>query len=172
MDDDSALLMDLLNTTPVVEGVPADRLAGDDAARAWIVEHGGRADQGAPERLRELRGLLQAVVRGERDPEALGPFLEGVVKRPAVGRDGVAWRLDVAGDRALTVRAVLAWAELAERLPGRVRPCANPECRLFLLDRSRAGTARWCSMATCGNRLKARRHQARRATGSGGSAAG
>jgi predicted RNA-binding Zn ribbon-like protein len=46
-------------------------------------------------------------------------------------------------------------------MPGRLRPCANPECRLFLLDESRSGTARWCSMATCGNRLKARRHHAR-----------
>jgi predicted RNA-binding Zn ribbon-like protein len=32
---------------------------------------------------------------------------------------------------------------------------------MFLLDASRSGTARWCSMATCGNRLKARRHHAR-----------
>ena len=32
---------------------------------------------------------------------------------------------------------------------------------MFLLDESRSGTARWCSMATCGNRLKARRHNAR-----------
>ncbi|MEV6129094.1 CGNR zinc finger domain-containing protein [Streptomyces violaceusniger] len=46
-------------------------------------------------------------------------------------------------------------------MPGRLRPCENPACRLFLLDRSRANTARWCSMKTCGNRLKARRHQAR-----------
>ena len=45
--------------------------------------------------------------------------------------------------------------------PGRLRPCANDECRLFLIDRSKAGTARWCSMAVCGNRMKARRHYER-----------
>jgi hypothetical protein len=38
------------------------------------------------------------------------------------------------------------------------------ECRLFLLDRSRANKARWCSMATRGNRLKARRHYERTRT--------
>jgi DNA-binding HxlR family transcriptional regulator len=63
--------------------------------------------------------------------------------------------------RRLAVELVLAWADVKERMPGRLRPCGNPECRLFLLDRSRATTARWCSMKTCGNRLKARRHQVR-----------
>jgi predicted RNA-binding Zn ribbon-like protein len=55
----------------------------------------------------------------------------------------------------------VAWARLREKLPGRLRPCANHECRLFLLDRSRADTARWCSMKVCGNRLKTRRHYQR-----------
>ncbi|WP_419707640.1 CGNR zinc finger domain-containing protein [Promicromonospora sp. NFX87] len=31
----------------------------------------------------------------------------------------------------------------------------------FLHDRSNANTARWCSMALCGNRFKARRHYQR-----------
>ncbi|HEY3033136.1 MAG TPA: CGNR zinc finger domain-containing protein [Streptosporangiaceae bacterium] len=26
------------------------------------------------------------------------------------------------------------------------------------MDHSKAGTAKWCSMAICGNRMKARRH--------------
>ena len=61
----------------------------------------------------------------------------------------------------LAVRAVLAWDALAKRSPGRLRPCANDECRLFLIDRSKANAARWCSMAVCGNRMKARRHYQR-----------
>ncbi|WP_141713882.1 CGNR zinc finger domain-containing protein, partial [Streptomyces sp. AVP053U2] len=73
----------------------------------------------------------------------------------------IEWHLEVPPERRLAVELVLAWADVKERMPGRLRPCGNPECRLFLLDRSRANTARWCSMKTCGNRLKARRHQAR-----------
>ncbi|GGJ34413.1 hypothetical protein GCM10010121_052110 [Streptomyces brasiliensis] len=46
-------------------------------------------------------------------------------------------------------------------VPGRLRACANPECRRFLLDRSRTNKGRWCSMAVCGNRMKARRHYER-----------
>jgi predicted RNA-binding Zn ribbon-like protein len=56
---------------------------------------------------------------------------------------------------------VLAWHELARNNPGRLRPCANDECRLFLIDHSKANAARWCSMAVCGNRMKARRHYQR-----------
>jgi predicted RNA-binding Zn ribbon-like protein len=40
----------------------------------------------------------------------------------------------------------------------RVRRCANPECGWLFLDDSRAGKRRWCSMSSCGNRAKARRH--------------
>jgi predicted RNA-binding Zn ribbon-like protein len=50
---------------------------------------------------------------------------------------------------------------LTQCRPGRLRPCANDECRLFLIDRSKSNLARWCSMAVCGNRLKARRHYER-----------
>ncbi|MEC3993203.1 CGNR zinc finger domain-containing protein [Actinacidiphila sp. DG2A-62] len=46
--------------------------------------------------------------------------------------------------------------------PGRLRPCQNAEeCTLFLIDRSKSNSARWCSMAQCGNRMKARRHYER-----------
>ncbi|MGN0119211.1 MAG: CGNR zinc finger domain-containing protein, partial [Streptomyces albidoflavus] len=53
-------------------------------------------------------------------------------------------------------------SRVTTELPGRLRPCANPRCNLFLIDHSRPGTARWCSMATCGNRMKARSHARRR----------
>ena len=87
--------------------------------------------------------------------------LAGVRKVPKPSASGIEWHLEVPPERRLAVELVLAWADVKERMPGRLRPCENPECRLFLLDRSRANSARWCSMKTCGNRLKARRHQAR-----------
>jgi predicted RNA-binding Zn ribbon-like protein len=61
---------------------------------------------------------------------------------PAITAGRVAWNLSVTPDRELAVRAVLAWDGLARTSPGRLRPCANDECQLFLIDRSRAGTAR------------------------------
>lgn len=47
----------------------------------------------------------------------------------------------------------------------RVRECAADDCARIFLDRSRPGTRRWCSMATCGNRAKARGHRSRATTG-------
>ncbi|MDN5685206.1 MAG: CGNR zinc finger domain-containing protein [Brachybacterium sp.] len=80
---------------------------------------------------------------------------------PRPSESGIEWRVDVPPERRLAVELVLAWADVKERMPGRLRPCENSECRLFVLDHSRANTARWCSMKTCGNRIKARRHLAR-----------
>jgi predicted RNA-binding Zn ribbon-like protein len=39
-----------------------------------------------------------------------------------------------------------------------IRECASQACSWLFLDRSRNRSRRWCSMETCGNRAKARRH--------------
>jgi predicted RNA-binding Zn ribbon-like protein len=44
----------------------------------------------------------------------------------------------------------------------RVRECDAKDCNWLFLDRSRGKTRRWCSMSSCGNRAKARRHYRRR----------
>ena len=99
---------------------------------------------------------------GRRAGSELGPLVSGARWEPVLGDAGLGLRLAVEDDdRRLVARAVLAWGVVTRELPGRLRPCANDECRLFLLDRSRANTARWCSMAICGNRMKARRHYRR-----------
>src|SRR6185437_5325213 len=43
----------------------------------------------------------------------------------------------------------------------RVRACGADTCRWLFLDTSKNGTRRWCKMEICGNRMKARRFQAR-----------
>lgn len=156
-NDWPAVVLDLLNTTPVVGGVPGDELEDEGAARAWLRARGGKGDLG---KVRRLRDDLQAVVRGERDPATLNDHLGGARRVPRVGRDGLTWSLV---DADWTARIVLAWGDVQADSPGRLRPCANLDCRLFLLDRTRAGTARWCSMSVCGNRMKARRHYGRTA---------
>ena len=44
----------------------------------------------------------------------------------------------------------------------RVKQCANDACTRFFLDESKSGTRTWCSMKTCGNRMKAARHYERK----------
>jgi predicted RNA-binding Zn ribbon-like protein len=43
----------------------------------------------------------------------------------------------------------------------RVRLCAGPDCAWLFLDTSPNRRRRWCSMESCGNRAKARRHHER-----------
>src|ERR1700738_2091849 len=145
--DWQAVLLDLLNTTPVINGQMADRLDG-----RWLREH--RAPKDGMQAVRSLREDLQRVVRKEVDASDLGRYLTDVRQVPDIGADGLAWSLEA----DWPAHVVLAWGELERDMPGRLRPCANDACRLFLIDRSRAGTARWCSMGVCGNRMKARRH--------------
>jgi predicted RNA-binding Zn ribbon-like protein len=164
MTSDESFLLALLNTTPVIDGKPADLLGELERAADWLAGAGGQGNEDEWRHVLEVRAALQGIVRGEQPPEVLANSLAGTAMTPAITAGEIAWTLSVPPDRELAVRAILAWDALAKNSPGRLRPCANDECRLFLIDRSRAGTARWCSMAVCGNRLKARRHyqQARR----------
>ena len=172
---DEELLLTLLNSAPVIEGVPTDGLegaAGRDLARTW----GGTGTANEVARLRRVRQALQTIVR-EGDGGAvseLAGILDEAVRTPRLTPDGVVWELHgprrkpvVFGDvkfpdDRLAAGAVLAWSSVITEFPGRLRACANGECSQFLVDHSRPGTAKWCSMAVCGNRMKARTH-ARRA---------
>jgi len=161
---DEGFLLAVLNSTPVVGGMLVDDLADRARARAWLASFGGLGTEAELEQVLQTRQALQSVVRGEEPPDVLAPALQGVTCLPVITDGQVSWTLSVPPERKLAVRAVFAWDALVKHSPGRLRPCANDECRLFLIDHSKAGTARWCSMAVCGNRLKARRHY-RRARG-------
>jgi predicted RNA-binding Zn ribbon-like protein len=158
---DEGFLLALLNSTPIVEGAQHDDLATAEEGQAWLREHGHIGSAGEWRSLRAARDSLQAAVRGQRSSESLAKLLEGATYTPALTDEGVQWELRTPADRGAGVRAVLAWDAVRRTRPGRLRPCENPECALFLIDRSKPNNARWCSMATCGNRMKARRHHER-----------
>ncbi|MDE9364456.1 CGNR zinc finger domain-containing protein [Luteipulveratus sp. YIM 133132] len=161
---DERLLLDLLNSTPVVAGEPTDGLSDAAAGRAWLTAHDQPAGEAAWRRVRDARDVLQGVVRGERPADDLAPFLRETAYRAGFAEGRVTWTLEAPTADLAAATAVLAWDVLQSTSPGRLRPCANPECRLFLLDRSKPNSARWCSMASCGNRMKARRHYERART--------
>ncbi len=153
-------LLALLNTTPVVDGADTDDLADLDAARSWLLSVGGLGTETELAHLRRARTALQGIVRGQLAASTLEPLLRGLRLVPVIA-DGIVWDLSIDPERGLATRAVLAWDAVTRQSSGRLRPCANGECRLFLIDRSSANRARWCSMAVCGNRMKARRHYQR-----------
>jgi predicted RNA-binding Zn ribbon-like protein len=77
---------------------------------------------------------------------------------------GYGWQVGPEKSSAPTLLAPVLWSAgdlLAGDRRRRVRLCANGRCLWLFLDESKAGTRRWCNMASCGNRAKARRHYQR-----------
>ena len=70
--------------------------------------------------------------------------------------------LDAAGPLEQLRLALAAAALRATELDrSRVRRCANPRCGLLFYDTTKNNSRRWCAMAACGNRAKARTHYRR-----------
>ncbi len=111
----------------------------------------------------------------QADLAALNRALRVAPERGALRRDGEAyvWEVTARGPDAMLLLGPVLWSAgdlLAGPRRGRVRQCANPECRFLFVDDSKSGNRRWCSMASCGNRAKAHRHYARKKAGGTASA--
>jgi predicted RNA-binding Zn ribbon-like protein len=139
--------------------------------RAQADERAASAATRAARSLREaLYGIFSAQAHGRAVPdrdleglnEALGEVLPNLRLDPRGASLAWGWRRD--GD-ALTRplwSIARAAAELLTREPSApVRECGGTECTWLFLDHSRGRSRRWCSMASCGNREKARRHYRR-----------
>jgi predicted RNA-binding Zn ribbon-like protein len=141
----------------------------------WAVEHDlldakATAAVPAPAELRRVLTLRRALYRclgghGEggdwaaittearraRQAGVLGPD-------PATG--AVGWSLPPAGiERVLALVTEDALGLLTAHPAGVAHACPGPHCGWLFVDPR--GRRRWCSMALCGNRVKARRHAAR-----------
>ncbi|MCG6963842.1 MAG: ABATE domain-containing protein [Acidobacteria bacterium] len=127
--------------------------------------------------LREaVYGVFSALARGDDpDPAAidvLNRLLASALPRLRLAPGGACCRWQWSGpedslDRMLWPVARSAADLLTSELVGRVRECASPSCSWLFLDRSRNGRRKWCDMATCGNRAKARRYYRRHRPGRG-----
>jgi len=101
------------------------------------------------------------------DVEALNTALGEALPRLRLRRGGHCCRWtwsvdDEALDRMLWPVARSAADLLTSDRITRVRECASETCSWLFLDTSRNGRRKWCDMATCGNRAKARRYYRRR----------
>jgi predicted RNA-binding Zn ribbon-like protein len=89
--------------------------------------------------------------------------------------EGYAWEWQGAEGELDWVRWMVARSAaelLASAQASRVRECAGPGCGWLFVDTSRNRSRRWCEMASCGNRAKARRNYARKRTRSSITGAG
>jgi predicted RNA-binding Zn ribbon-like protein len=79
---------------------------------------------------------------------------------PALRPDGGTTFVAPTAAAALSTLARDAVELFGGPLARRIRVCAAENCGLLLVDTSRAGRRRWCSMELCGNRAKIRTHRA------------
>jgi predicted RNA-binding Zn ribbon-like protein len=126
------------------------------------------------ERARQLReaiyGSFSRAAAGRRprasELEVVNRELAGALPHLCLRADGPRCRLewsapDGALDRMLWPVARAAAELLSSANVGRVRECASETCTWLFLDDSRNRRRRWCDMASCGNRAKARRYYER-----------
>ncbi|MDB6106819.1 MAG: hypothetical protein JWO52_6818 [Gammaproteobacteria bacterium] len=66
------------------------------------------------------------------------------------------------GDLPVWILSLQTSALLTSDAMNSLRACGSETCRWLFLDTSKNHTRRWCDMKICGNRMKARRFQARR----------
>jgi predicted RNA-binding Zn ribbon-like protein len=152
--------------------------AGISADTRASIEGWGRAHPGADQSLfgetialresiyRILHGLASASDPPVDDLEALNRALAASPQRRCIERTkgGFGWRAETASPTVATMLAPVLWsagALLTGPQLAQIRECANDECLWLFVDDSRNGTRRWCSMQSCGNRAKARRHYLR-----------
>jgi predicted RNA-binding Zn ribbon-like protein len=146
---------------------PRELLASPADLDRWLISSGltrkaPRATVADVELARELRETIYALASGQGTPqdtraarEALNAVAALPAARPRLGASGELLREGNAQDLLATI------ARMSVELFGgpeheRIRQCEGEGCALLFLDLSRTGSRRWCSMAGCGNRAKAR----------------
>lgn len=157
---------------------PADRL-GDLAWLVAVLRHVGHADLAATlsrsdlPRLRSLRGVLRAAFEAPDLKSAAAVLNPQLVKARAVFLLDVPSRSRGAGARFVPAPDRTGYAALAARLPaavaahiaehgvGRLGICSSDPCRCAFVDRTRAGTRRYCC-TVCNDRYAARAYRRRR----------
>jgi predicted RNA-binding Zn ribbon-like protein len=141
---------------------PSGRVTASDLHRMVDVREG-------------LRGVLPAHTGEPIDPAAvtrLNAALADVSLRARFGDDGT-YRVSARSSGIEGVIGRILDAVRSSNEDGtweRVKVCARHPCRWAFYDASRNRSARWCSMAGCGNTVKMRRAYAsrrQRATGEG-----
>jgi predicted RNA-binding Zn ribbon-like protein len=153
-----------------------EMLAGPDALRAWLREHGMEpaaavttADVEAARSLREaMHRAATATVHGEpptaEDVQVLQDAL-AADQPPRIRRAGSELRLTRPADAsvALAWLARQAAVDLSGPARERLHACGDDTCSGIFVDHT--GRRRWCSDERCGVRARVRAHRARARAG-------
>ena len=171
------LIQSFVNTVDLQNG--PEELSSPNTLRDWLLARGlMEADSPITDSdlkhaiaLREaIRGLIGANSGGTVYPVDLATLNEAAAAsrlRARFGPDGKA-RLEpettgvVAGLGKLVAAVFASMGQSDGQMEwARLKLCSSSSCRWVFYDRSRNHSSRWCTMAECGNRAKARRFRGR-----------
>lgn len=168
------LVQAFVNTIDLEDG--PEELSDPAHLTSWLSGHGllAEGDSAEPDDLKHalalreaLRGMIGANSGGAVYPLDVATLNEAAAAsrlRARFGPDGKA-RLEPAeaGVTGALGRIVAAtFAAMAEEDWTHLKLCGSPACRWAFFDRSRNHSSRWCTMASCGNRAKAKRFRQQR----------
>lgn len=174
---DLEIVRGLINTLDV-EG-STDAISSEDGLRRWLVDRSlldpddavGQADVGWVIEVREaLRELIVANSDGVVDDRAVAVLNDASHRSPLevrFDRDGNAGLVARGSGVTAAVSRLLAVVEgaMADGTWARLKACRNDACRWAFYDRSKNRSGTWCTMAVCGNVMKAREYRRRKAAG-------
>jgi predicted RNA-binding Zn ribbon-like protein len=178
--------LDFVNTKFVLGDRPVDRLQTYFDLLDWLRAAGlleaGKAEAAARAwdgreallRARTLRSTLhdaaEQQARTGRFPasavRALNDLLEGAPGAFRLSQEGGALRLSYSATPRKAVHLLEPLARSAAQFLAaadlrRIKKCGNEKCVLYYYDTTKNQGRRWCSMALCGNRMKAAAHYQR-----------
>jgi len=163
------LVQEFVNTVDLQDG--PELLTDPNTTREWLVAHGLMApdapvDADDYRHALAVREAMRAVVGGNSGlpvyPVDLATLNEAATAsrlRMRFGRGGKA-RLEpeAAGAVGALGRLVVTlYSAMQDEDWERLKLCGSDTCRWVFYDRSKNHSSRWCTMASCGNRAKARR---------------
>lgn len=169
-----APVIDFVNTEVVSDGRRVDLLQTEEDLREWLAEGLGR--DGAPAvgqlaQVKQLRAQMRAMLlRGKAQKnhlEAINEALRRGQGSLAVEKEEGGYRthFEADSDDPLFLIAAAAADFLSNRDLSLVKSCGGNGCILLFYDETKSHSRRWCSMAGCGNRMKAALHYRRRKIG-------
>ncbi|ARP93762.1 CGNR zinc finger domain-containing protein [Bordetella genomosp. 13] len=174
------LALDFINTEYGVGHRHCDCFEGDGSVAEWLKLAGvlpanfAEVPAGLAALARELRENARAVVLAAKtgspaDAAVINRVLESGRPRKELVWDPaqktfrvVEHRRDADAASLLEPVARALASLLADVDLQLVRECEAHDCTLFFHDQTKSHRRRWCSMATCGNRMKAAAHRARK----------
>ena len=169
------LVQAFLNSVDLTDPRRREYFASIEQANHWLLEMGLSPIVSDEERLRlvDFREMLReavAVNAGDGDAKqawaGLKPFATRACytlciteqDRPALHPEGTG------ADAAIAQIFAIVYDAIGTGTWPRLKACRKDSCREAFYDRSKNGSGAWCSMAVCGNRVKAQRRRARAKT--------